>query len=98
MKPLIAAFLLMTISLQIIPIKQVGALLFNNVITEELAHGHGVEKDTIKKFSSLYNLLYSSNQHFHLLAFSALTAYIQHSEKLPIQFKPDILVPPPNLS
>ena len=98
LKPLIAVFLLMTITLQIIPIKQVGVLLFNNVITEEPANGHGVEKDTIKKFNSLYNLLHNSNQHFQILSFNALNGYIQRSEKLPVQFKPDILVPPPNFS
>ncbi|MBY0349281.1 MAG: hypothetical protein K2W79_13565 [Hydrotalea flava] len=96
LKPLIAAFLLITISLRIIPIKQVGALLFNNSITEELAHGQGLEKDTIKKFNFLYNLLYNTNQHFNILSFNALDVYIQRSEKLPIQFSPDILVPPPN--
>ncbi|PZX60713.1 hypothetical protein [Hydrotalea sandarakina] len=96
LKSLIAAFLLFTISLQILPIKQVGALLFNNVITEELAHGHGVEKDTIKKFNSPYNLLCNPNQHISILSFNALNVYIARSEKLPIRFKADILVPPPN--
>lgn len=54
-----------------------------------------VLKKIPSKIQFLYNLLYNTNQHFNILSFNALDVYIQRSEKLPIQFSPDILVPPP---
>jgi hypothetical protein len=45
LKKIIAVICLMVLSTQVIPLRQIGAMLFSNQLTEELAHG----ADCVKK-------------------------------------------------
>jgi hypothetical protein len=38
-KKIIALICLVVLSIQVLPLKQIGAILFNNQMTEEIAHG-----------------------------------------------------------
>lgn len=54
LKKVIALFCLSVVSLQILPVKQIGSILFNNQITEEIAHADISKKQTAKNESDQY--------------------------------------------
>jgi|SRR5205809_5591082 len=54
LKKAIALFCLIVLCMQVLPVKQIGAILFNNQITEEIAHAHDSKKQTAKNESDHY--------------------------------------------
>jgi len=95
LKRIISVILLLTLSLQVLPVKQIGAILYSNQINEELPHTDTF-KEITKKQISLSEYLLSSN-----FAFSAyinnISRLIDYSSKIPANYSPEILVPPPNI-
>ena len=97
-KKLVNILLILVLSVTILPIKQVGNMLFNNQWTEELSDhaDHQVEKKStpakwaLLKDSDLFNC---SNQSL-LLASSGHYAF---SQSLPVNPCGEIHSPPPNL-
>ena len=62
-KKIIALFCLIVLCIQVVPLRQIGAMLFNNQITEEIAHASDCgkklseEKELHSYFPSVFNVL-----------------------------------------
>ncbi len=96
-KKLYTLFLLTVLAIQILPIQQMGRMLFSNQFTEEIPHGSidfdkdGCKKDVLK------------NDYLFTPAFSLGTAFISYTlwhpemaTAIPANHTGDIHVPPPN--
>ena len=94
-KKLYTLFLLTVLAIQILPIKQMGSMLFSNQFTEEIPHAD-MDKGCFKKAEMKSDYLYTAsftlgssfidfdNRHPHL------------SVAIPANHTGDIHVPPPN--
>jgi len=90
-------------SLQIIPVKEIGKILFKGQITEEEVHGYsgvgeGDESPKLKKDSDPpfhHKLIFQDDARAAFLAHEINTA-IHLAEHIPDYHVPDILTPPPN--
>lgn len=89
-------FLLLVLSVQMLPIQQMGNALFSNRFTEEIPHSFDVEKDFSKKATLTSDYLSTPS-----LAIGS--AYIDFSSQhhfmadaIPQNHAGDIHVPPPN--
>ncbi|MBI2284375.1 MAG: hypothetical protein HYU71_11755 [Bacteroidetes bacterium] len=89
-------FLLLVLAIQILPIRQMGGLLFSNQFTEELPHSIHVEKSGFQK-------AFLRNDHFSNTVFTHTPGTedraSQHqlfADAIPQNFTGDIHVPPPN--
>ncbi len=88
-------FLLTVLAIQILPIKQMGSLLFSNTFTEEIPHAD-IDKGCFKKAEIKSDYLYTAS-------FTLGSAFIdfrsQHphlSVAIPPNHTNEIHVPPPN--
>lgn len=86
----------MVLAIQILPIRQMGGLLFSNQFTEELPHATSVDKGCLQKVDLKSDYLSASPE-------AAVSAYMhatsQHqgfADAIPQNFTGDIHVPPPN--
>jgi hypothetical protein len=94
-KKLCTSFLLLVLSIQILPVQQMGNLLFSNTFTEEIPHSADLDKDfTKKEFKSDY---------LSTPSLSIASAYIDFvfghrfiADAIPQNHSGDIHVPPPN--
>lgn len=102
MKKLLAGILLLIISFQALPVKELGKILYLGLITEEI---HEIESDTegtakIKpvKLETTYKpdngYQPVLNRHLYIIAMIA----VHRTDYFLRQFVPDILTPPPNFS
>lgn len=87
-------------SFQILPVKEIGKILFKGQITEEEVHGYTSDEGTpikIKKEGDPfnYNEYAQSFGRMEVLTRKISTA-IHSSDNLPDYHIPDILTPPPN--
>jgi hypothetical protein len=101
MKKLLAGILLLIISFQALPVKELGKILYLGLITEEI---HEIESDTegpakIKpvKLETTYKpdngYQPVLNRHLYIMAMIA----VHRTDHFLRQYVPDILTPPPNL-
>ena len=93
-KKIINIFFLLVFMTQVLPVKQVGRILFQASLIEELpekapAKTIGLE-DLTKNVSSFYQ--------FNFLSVSNSNSYIHFSETLPGLMAGDIQTPPPDFS
>jgi hypothetical protein len=100
MRPLIAYLFIIIFSLQIIPIKEIGEILYKGQITEEEVHGYGHNTDDsntkVKKDNGPYFGSAAQN-HTRIICLSQkLNTAIHRAENLPQNFVPEIITPPPN--
>ena len=94
-------YLLLTIfSFQVLPVKEIGKLLYKGFMTEEIQDNECSNEEhkvnIIKKEAEVYKpgYIYAT---LNAKGFSRLvTLAIKQAEHLPRQFVPDILTPPPN--
>ncbi len=99
LKRIIAVICLLVLTIQVLPVKQIGYVLFGNQVNEELPHSLDLEKKTdCKCFPfkddpflassaiALYPPIYSGNQ------------YIHFTITLPDSHEGDIPTPPPNIA
>ncbi|MBA4197241.1 MAG: hypothetical protein C0459_06760 [Chitinophaga sp.] len=97
LKKVITIFLLFTLSIQILPVQQLGKALFSNSFNEELPHANNIndlEKDCCKKLNSEFiNWHQSFSQQIVIIK---TLQYIHISEAVPHNHSTEILVPPPN--
>lgn len=103
MKKLIAYTFILIFSFQIIPIKEIGAILFKGQITEEEVHNccnKGEDNLKLKRDGDPLNMISSTDQNNSRIAYlnTILLTAIHNAENLPVDFVPDIITPPPNLS
>ena len=96
-KKIYTIFLLTVLAIQILPIQQMGSMLFSNQFTEEIPHG-GIDfdKDCCKKVTLKSDYLYTPT-------FTIGSAFINYAMKhpeltitIPANHTGDIHVPPPN--
>jgi hypothetical protein len=95
-KKLITYFLLLVMGIQILPVQQIGGMLFNNQFTEECPHSLDIDKEGYHKAG--HKSMFLDTQSFILItALSELSfRYIHFADAIPLNHGADILVPPPN--
>jgi hypothetical protein len=97
LKRIISFILLLTLMIQMLPVKQVGAVLFSNQINEEIPHDtDGFKKDS-KKQLLLNDYLASTPSHMISDFLVNSCKFIFYSSEIPCNHALEILVPPPNL-
>jgi len=82
--------------MQVLPVKQVGSLLFKNQLTEELPHEQGSEKDSIKKSEVKSEFLVPNTPFLSQFVRGYLFSHIIKADAIPMNFSVEIHVPPPN--
>jgi hypothetical protein len=94
-KQFYTVFLLMVMAIQILPIQQMGSLLFNNQFTEEVPHSVPVEKGSFQK-AFLKSDYFSTAVESVSSYINASSQYRCFDDAIPPNHTSDILVPPPN--
>lgn len=95
-KKCINVLLLLVLLIQILPVEQLGAALFNNVFTEEIAHHISFDDIEGKKFCNKNNFIHN-NTALRIISFvfdSSSTIFFKAI--IPHNYSTEILVPPPN--
>jgi hypothetical protein len=94
LKKIIALFCLLTLATQMLPVKEIGSMLFGNQINEELPHSIDIGKDTPCK------LLLKGDSFMGQLAensfLSGNSEYVDFASLLPKNHAGEISTPPPN--
>mgnify|MGYP001001715391 CR=1 FL=1 len=95
-KKIVNFFLTFLLLIQMLPIKEIGAALFNNTFTEEIAHTISIDDIEGKKCFDKSDYLCSD-----FLSFKPLVIAIVHNDfffedTIPHNHSTEILVPPPN--
>ena len=84
---------------QVLPVKQLGSLLFSNQIQEELPHGSTeVEKDMKGKLDIKKEFYCAHNFAAINYINTNATCYIHFATALPLSHAGDIQTPPPNFA
>lgn len=83
--------------LQVLPVKQVGAVLFGNQINEELPHSDTC-KDISKKQVSPSDYVIASGAGILTSLLNNSRRFVSYSSEIPLNHSLDILVPPPNIA
>ncbi len=86
----------MVLAIQILPIQQMGSMLFSNQFNEEIPHSMDVEKDASKQAFLKSDYLSTPSL---VIASAFITAALQHrhfADAIPQNHTGDIHVPPPN--
>lgn len=102
MKHVIAYIFLVIFSFQMLPVKEIGKILFKGQITEEEAHTCGAKGDNgnsqLAKYNEFLESGFANDEHLSRIAFynKSLSVAFSIAEKLPMGFIPDIPTPPPN--
>jgi hypothetical protein len=95
-KKVINIFLILILSVQVLPVQQMGAALFSNQFTEEIPHSLDVEKDGFKKMQGKSEFLDWANPDILFITIPSEEKFIHNNESLPHNHTNEILVPPPN--
>ena len=95
LKKAIALFCLIVLCMQVLPVKQIGAILFNNQITEELAHADDSKKQTAKNESDNYFPAYFNYAAQEITGTNNHNAHI-HFALVRLHYA-EVPTPPPNL-
>lgn len=101
-KTLLASFFLCIFSLQIIPVKEIGKLLFKGAMTEEIHEAeYGCEDDTspgseINKDDDPFAMYKNSTPYSKWIQLAGINLSIRTTISFSKQFIPDIPTPPPN--
>jgi hypothetical protein len=92
---IISVLLLLVMTIQMLPIVQIGFALGSNLWTEEITHGCG--EDSGKTDFSIKNYLPAAPHQFASNLFClAANIYIHTSERIPSNHSNDVLTPPPD--
>ena len=94
MKKIVALICLVVLSVQVLPVEQIGDLLGSNTMNEELPHNSFTEKADDLKFENT-SCYISSVLLFCSLAQSE--AYIHFASSIPDNHQGEIHTPPPNV-
>jgi hypothetical protein len=94
-KKIIALFCLLFIGLQALPVKQLGAILFNNQITEDIAHASDDgKKQTAENFTDNYLPVYYDSYAHQILGTNNHTTH-GHFPLVQLHVA-EVQTPPPN--
>ena len=92
----ISLFLALIMTIQMLPIAQIGFALGSNLWTEELPHNPG--EDISNNDISIKNFLSAAPNHFSLDVFCIVAnIYIHTSEQIPTNHSIDVITPPPDV-
>lgn len=96
MKKWLAYIFLIIFSFQVLPVKEIGKILFKGQMTEEIHESHTDESCNKLKKNEPYKLydaeIVARIQYFE----SKIQTAIHEAERLPKDYVPDIFTPPPN--
>lgn len=95
MKKLISIICLFALSIQVLPLRDIGRILFNQQINEELPHSCTTAKDSDIKFDSDKIECWPGNLQEGLLS-TVTESFIRFSTLLPKNYHGEIHNPPPN--
>lgn len=95
-KKLATLFLLMVLSIQTLPVRQMGLALFSNQFTEELPHSFETGKDCCKKADCKSEFLTPPEFAINTDLINGCAAPRFAAVAIPLNHTGDIHVPPPN--
>jgi hypothetical protein len=95
-KKICTYFLLLVLTIQILPIQQMGSLLFSNQFTEEIPHSLDIEKDGIKKADLKSDFLFTPSFSLGSMLTDHSFQHLYFVDDIPQNHTGDIHVPPPN--
>lgn len=95
-KKIVTLFLLLVLSIQMLPVQQMGNALFSNQFTEEIPHSLDTDRDLSKKSNGQNDYVTPG-----VLAINTVSTYLsfQHhyiADNIPQNFTGEVDVPPPN--
>jgi len=100
MRPLLASVFLLIFSFQIIPVKEIGKILYKGQITEEEVHVHSDAGKHIKgkKGCDLVYHPHTAGENISRIVCYAnlLRTVLAMTERLPNEYVPEVSTPPPN--
>jgi hypothetical protein len=103
MKKFIAGIFLLIFSFQILPVKELGKMLFKNQLTEEIKETcdtdvEDAESLKLKKEADPFHPSTSHSEYVARIQFlsHSLQTALHQAERLPIPHVADIFTPPPN--
>lgn len=97
-KKFITLFCLLVLSVQMLPVRQIGALLSSNQLTEELPHSDDAKSSVLKYEPTIHDpMLGAGLLQTHLLATIAFR-FSRFASALPSVHAGDIHTPPPNMA
>jgi hypothetical protein len=89
-------FLLLVLSIQALPVKQMGMALFSNLFTEEIAHSAHADQDCCKKAKCKSDFIETPVFSFASAQFDLPFKSDFSAASIPQNHTGDIHVPPPN--
>jgi hypothetical protein len=93
---IISFILALVLSIQMLPLAQIGFALSSNQWTEELPHG--TAEDNAKSDNASSSFLPEVPHHFFSeISCTAANIYIHSSEQIPSNHSTDVVSPPPDL-
>lgn len=92
----ITLFLLLVLAIQVLPIRQMGSMLFSNQFTEEIPHSLAIEKDNFKKFAPSSDFLTTPFLNLGSQFLEYDYQHLNYADAIPHNYTDDIHVPPPN--
>jgi hypothetical protein len=95
-KKIIALICLVTLSTQMLPVKEIGAVLFGNQLNEEIPHSLDIGKDTPCKLLLKNDYLLNSFAE-NDLGSGNISEYVHFASLLPHNHACEIHTPPPNI-
>lgn len=95
-KKICTYFLLLVLGIQMLPIQQIGSLLFSNTFTEEIPHSFDMDKGCFKKAELKSDYLSTAAFSFHSSFIDFSFQYLHFADAIPQNHADDIHVPPPN--
>jgi hypothetical protein len=97
-KKIISLFFLLILSIQVLPLKQIGCLLSKNQLTEELPHAACEVKNSVQKFEPTIPDPFASGGVLQTdqLATNAIR-FVHQASVLPSPHAGEIHTPPPNV-
>lgn len=95
-KRLCTYFLLLVLAIQILPIQQMGSLLFSNQFTEEIPHSVDMDKGCFKKAGIKSDYLPTPTFAITPVFIGFSFQHLHFADAIPQNHTGDIHVPPPN--
>jgi hypothetical protein len=95
-KRIIAVFCVLIFSIQILPLRQIGSLLFGNTMNEEIPHSMPGIKENCGKYVSSYEFDFFSGSILTSDYLNNSNSYIHYASLLPANHTGEIHTPPPN--
>ncbi|TKK70762.1 hypothetical protein FC093_03450 [Ilyomonas limi] len=97
-KTVISLFCIIVLLFQVLPVQQLGSMLYNNQIQEELPHG-GTEIGKYMKGKPDFKKDFCCTHYFAGInyIYTNATSYIHFATALPLSQAGDIQTPPPNI-